>query len=317
MKKFQFTIKALTVAVFMCAFVSLAQAQSSRTFVSGTGDDANPCSRTSPCKTFAGAISKTAACGEIDALDSGGFGTVTITKSITIDGTGKLAAILASLSTGIVVNAQSTDVVTLRGISINGLCNGTQGINVLQAKELNIEDCVIFKFGQIPGNGITVNDSNGCGLKVRNSVIRDNVGDGINVTASAGVTNIALDNVRLSGNANGLHARAGSRVTAHNSVFSNNTANGIFADASPAGSLVNVFVWTSQISLNGANGVLAGNARNAGNSAVIISQNQIDRNTANGVAIGAGGLVDTFSDNEILGNGTDGCPGCLTVGPGN
>src|SRR5260370_18818890 len=104
MKKFRFTIKILAIATFMFAFASLAKAQATRTWVSGVGDDANPCSRTAPCKTWAGAISKTADCGEIDALDPGGFGTVTITKSITLDGTGTMASILASGTTGITVN---------------------------------------------------------------------------------------------------------------------------------------------------------------------------------------------------------------------
>src|SRR6266545_4458963 len=119
MNKFRFTIKVLAIAIFMFAFASMAQAQASRTWVSGVGDDANPCSRTAPCKTFAGAISKTAACGEIDALDPGGFGAVTITKSITLDGTGTFASILASLTTGVIINAANTDVITLRGISID------------------------------------------------------------------------------------------------------------------------------------------------------------------------------------------------------
>ena len=87
MNKFRFTIKLLVIATFLLAFTSIAQAQATRTWVSGVGDDVNPCSRTAPCKTFAGAISKTAAGGEIDALDPGGFGAVTITKNITIDGT--------------------------------------------------------------------------------------------------------------------------------------------------------------------------------------------------------------------------------------
>src|SRR2546427_6998773 len=85
MNKFRFTIRILAIAIFTFAFASLAQAQATRTWVSGVGDDANPCSRTAPCKTFAGAISKTADGGEIDCIDPGGFGTVTITKSITID----------------------------------------------------------------------------------------------------------------------------------------------------------------------------------------------------------------------------------------
>src|SRR5436309_12145423 len=78
-----------------------AHAQASRTWVSGVGDDANPCSRTAPCKTFAGAISKTAAGGEINCLDSGGFGAVTIIKSMTILCQGVVGGVLASSVNGI------------------------------------------------------------------------------------------------------------------------------------------------------------------------------------------------------------------------
>src|SRR5713226_2571123 len=104
MSKFRFALNILAVAVFSLAISSVAKAQATRTWVSGVGDDANPCSRTAPCKTFAGAISKTAACGEISVLDPGGFGAVTITKSITIDGTGTLAGILAAGTNGIIIN---------------------------------------------------------------------------------------------------------------------------------------------------------------------------------------------------------------------
>ncbi len=314
MNTFRFTIKLLAIAFFIFAFASLAQAQASRTWVSGVGDDANPCSRTAPCKTFAGAISKTAACGEIDALDPGGFGAVTITKSITIDGTGTFASILASLTTGVIINAGVNDVITLRGISINGFCNGINGINILSAKTVNVEDVVIFRFNT--GNGITANDSNGVNLNVKNSVIRDNTLDGINATSASGNTNVTLDNVRLSGNANGLHARSGARVTARNCVFSSNTANGVFSDAAGA-SLSNTFIWESQISMNGGAGVRAGNAGNLGTSGATIAQNLIDRNVGNGVLISTGGVVNTFTNNSILGNGADGCAGCTPVGPGN
>jgi hypothetical protein len=312
MSKFRFTIKVLAIATFMFATVSIAQAQASRTWVSGVGDDANPCSRTAPCKTWAGAISKTAACGEIDALDPGGFGAVTITKSITLDGSGTFASILASLVNGIVINAAATDVITIRGISINGFCNGINGINILQAKTVNVEDCVIFRFNT--GNGITVNETNDLALNVRNSVIRDNTLDGINVTSSGGTVKATLDNVRLSGNANGIHARQSSRVIANNCNFSNNTTNGVFADATAA--FATIRVWNSIISLNGSNGVRAGNA-GGGVSGVEIAQNQINHNTGNGVLIGTGGVVETFTNNSIRGNGTDGCPGCTAVGPGN
>ena len=312
MSKFRFTLKTLAIATFVFAFASLAQAHASRTWVSGVGDDVNPCSRTAPCKTWAGAISKTAACGEIDALDPGGFGAVTITKSITLDGTGTFASILASLVNGIVINAASTDVITIRGISINGFCNGINGINILQAKTVNVEDCVIFRFNT--GNGITVNETNDLALNVRNTVIRDNTLDGINVTSSVGTVKATLDNVRLSGNANGIHARQSSRVIANNCNFSNNTTNGVFADATAA--FATIRVWNSIISLNGGNGVRAGNA-GGGTSGVELGQNQINHNTSNGVLVGSGGVVETFTNNSIRGNGTDGCPGCSSVGPGN
>jgi hypothetical protein len=306
-------LNLLAVLIFTCAFASLAQAQATRTWVSGVGDDANPCSRTAPCKTFAGAISKTADCGEIDALDPGGFGAVTITKSITIDGTGTLAGILASLTTGVIVNAPTDKVITLRGLSINGACNGIRGINFIQGKTLNVEDCVIFRF---TNEGILVNLTNtGSSLNVRNSVIRDNTGDGIGtITSSASLkVKTTLDNVRLSGNGNGLHAKSGSLVTARNCVFSNNTGNGVFVDGTAA--FAAVHVWQSQISLNGSNGCLAGQAGPSG-SGLTIAQNMIDRNTGFGVTTGTGGSVATFGNNSIIGNGTDTCVGCTPVGPG-
>lgn len=315
MSKFRFTIKVLAIATFMFATVSIAQAQASRTWVSGVGDDANPCSRTAPCKTWAGAISKTAACGEIDALDPGGFGAVTITKSITLDGTGTFASILASLTTGIIINAAATDVVTIRGISINGFCNGIRGMNILQAKTVNIEDCVIFRFN---GDGITVNETSDMNLHITNTVIRDNTGDGINATTSSPTLRIraTLDHVRLSGNNNGLHARSGASFTARNSVFANNTNNGVFCDA--AGSVfAGISVSESQITNNGANGVRAGNAGNLGGSGVQLFQNQIENNTGNGVLVSTGGVVNTFTNNVILANGTNGCPGCSNAAPGN
>jgi parallel beta helix pectate lyase-like protein len=313
MSKFRFTFKVLALAIFMFASVSIAQAQASRTWVSGVGDDANPCSRTAPCKTWAGAISKTAACGEIDALDPGGFGAVTITKSITLDGTGTFASILASLVTGITINAAATDVITIRGISINGFCNGLRGINILQAKTVNVEDCVIFRFA---GNGIQSTDANGLQLHITNTVIRDNTGDGINIlAAAAGRANVSLQGVRFSGNANGIHARSGTTVSAFDSTFSGNSAAGVFADNTVASSFAVIRVQRSQITGN-VTGVQAGSGGGVAASVVEISQNIISFNSGNGVSVQAGGTVETFTNNDIQGNGTNGCPGCTSSGPG-
>src|SRR5437879_3545734 len=134
MNKFRFTLNVLAIAIFTFAFASIAQAQATRTWVSGVGDDANPCSRTAPCKTFAGAISKTAVDGEIDALDPGGFGAVTITKAVTIDGGGGgVAGILAAGTNGINVTISATsgsNTVEIRNLSINGAGTGFSGINI-------------------------------------------------------------------------------------------------------------------------------------------------------------------------------------------
>src|SRR5438309_3642335 len=121
--------------------------QASRTWVSGVGDDVNPCSRTAPCKPFAGAISKTAAGGEIDALDPAGYGAVTITKAITIDGGGgQVASVLVSGTNGIVVQAGPSDVVILRNLRFNGIGTGINGIRFLSGAALIVDKCEIFGF---------------------------------------------------------------------------------------------------------------------------------------------------------------------------
>src|SRR5881628_3714309 len=129
MSRSHFSLHALSVALLILAAVAPAHAQATRTWVSGVGDDVNPCSRTAPCKTFAGAISKTAAGGEISALDPGGFGAVTIIKSITISGDGTLAGILAAGVNGIIVNAGASDDVIIRSISIDGTTGASIGLN--------------------------------------------------------------------------------------------------------------------------------------------------------------------------------------------
>src|SRR5437763_297003 len=139
------SVAATLLVIFLSS--SDAQAQATRTWVSGVGDDANPCSRTAPCKTFAGAISKTAAGGEIDALDPAGYGAVTITKAITIDGGGgQVASILVSGTNGINVQAGPTGVVILRNLRINGIGTGINGIRWLSGKGLSVEKCEIFGF---------------------------------------------------------------------------------------------------------------------------------------------------------------------------
>jgi hypothetical protein len=134
----------------MLAFSSVASAQATRTWISGVGDDVNPCSRTAPCKTFAGAISKTAVGGEIDCLDPGGFGAVTITKALTFDCNSGASSILSGATNGIVINAGTGDIIVLRNLSISGNGNplpvGLNGINVIQAKQVVLQNVNIRFF---------------------------------------------------------------------------------------------------------------------------------------------------------------------------
>src|SRR3954470_1830391 len=147
--KLMLKLAALAVLVAV-ALPSAASAQATRTWVSGVGDDANPCSRTAPCKTFAGAISKTQTGGIIDALDDGGFGTLTITKPITIDGGRHQASILASGTTGINVAAGVNDKVVLKNLDIagNGTTLGVNGVRITQAKSVRITNTEISNFSR-------------------------------------------------------------------------------------------------------------------------------------------------------------------------
>ena len=143
-------VRAVAVLLALAASIAVlpaaAQAQATRTWVSGEGDDALPCARTSPCKTFAGAISKTAPLGEINVLDPGGFGAVTITKSITIDGSPFQAGVLTNAANAINVSAGATDQVVLRGLGIDGLCTATTGVKFNSGRRLIIENSTIRGF---------------------------------------------------------------------------------------------------------------------------------------------------------------------------
>jgi hypothetical protein len=197
MKKMKLMFNMIAVFV-VCLFCStLAQAQATRTWVSGVGDDANPCSRTAPCKTFAGAISKTAAGGEISVLDPGGFGAVNITKAITINGDGTLAGILASGGVnGVIVNAGVNDVVVLRNLSIHGAGTGLNGIRYLAGRHLRVENCQIQSF---TNHGIDVNHGGtGAGeLSVQNTSITNVNSVAVRVAATAGSPSASLDNVKI------------------------------------------------------------------------------------------------------------------------
>jgi hypothetical protein len=294
MRKFRFAFNILAITVFSLTISSVAQAQATRTWVSGVGDDANPCSRTAPCKTFAGAISKTATCGEISVLDPGGFGAVTITKSITINGDGTLAGILAAGTNGIIINGTTTSDVILRSISINGACSGLDGIRFLAGRHLRVENCTIYDFTD-DGIDVVYNLVGGVGqLTVQNTSI-SNVGDvAVRVAVTTGAMTAQLNDVRINRANIGFDVLSGSATIA-NSAVSHVTNQAVVAEGS--GTVVNASFCTLT---NNGTGISAFNT-----GATIRFNNCGIFNNTTGVNVAAGATGDRFGNSALFGNGTD------------
>ena len=291
-------MKVLTVVLL---WAGLAGAQASRTWVSGVGDDVNPCSRTAPCKTFAGAISKTAAGGEIDALDPAGYGAVTITKAITIDGGGgQVASVLVSGTNGIVVQAGPSDVVILRNLRINGIGTGINGIRWLAGKALTVENCDIFGFTT---NGIDIAKADGGKAFVHNTVVQ-NVGQaGLSVQSTTTNTSVDIDTSRFDlGGTFGVIAGSFSRVTVSKSVASGNASAGFIASAGAGTAELNV---TDSTSSNNITGVQAG----GGTAAVTVRISNVTmHDNLNGMVVGANGTLKSFGNNFNSGSGAPTAP---------
>lgn len=235
-------IKLLIMACFVIASASAAQAQANRTWVSGTGDDVNPCSRTAPCKTFAGAITKTAALGEINCIDPGGFGAVTITKSITIDCHDVYAGVVNANTNGVNIafdNFVGSDVrrqVQLRNLNFSGFDTGTRGISITGSSlanggEVYIEDCMIDGNFTSTGHGVRDGRNGGGLLSVSNTTIRNMLGPGIATAAGflSGTTKVVLNKVQVLNCSIGVSISTNTRATISDSVISGNTT-GIFSE---------------------------------------------------------------------------------------
>ena len=309
MIKFYPTIKALLVTSFILALATAAQAQATRTWVSGVGDDLNPCSRTAPCKTFAGAISKTAKDGEISVLDPGGYGAVTITKSIYINGThgAGYGSIINSLVNGIVINI--TDVndvrkaVRLRSLDINGVSNGINSISLLAANNVWVEDCVLdgnTGDGTSSGMGIRMSLSGTGTLFVSDTMIHKNV-KGVRVSTTSGFAVAVLKNCNIENNSSaGVDSATNGFVTVQDSRIVGST-NGLLTSASGS-------------QLNARNNTIANNGTAinaaAGSSVRALSNLLLNNTTGFG---GTTGVIQTDGQNINAGNTTPGAPGGGTV----
>src|SRR5438045_4342413 len=283
-------LRFLATIVLTAGFATAAHAQATRTWVSGVGDDANPCSRTAPCKTFAGAISKTASGGEINVLDPGGFGAVTITKPITISSECFEAGVLVSGTNGIIVNVpNATDVVVLRGLDFEGLSTGLSGITILTGGTVQVEKCTINHFTVSGINFVpTVANSK---LQVLDTIVRNNgnfgasSGQGIFVAPSS-TGNAELTNVRLENNVAGIQVQGSSKTTISDSVAAGNAFAGFSAASGSA--VLNI---ERSVSTHNGTGIVC----NSG-TVVRLGNNSITDNTA---GFGGTGVPSTFKNNDI------------------
>jgi hypothetical protein len=303
MKKIVLSLSA--VAALLC-LSSVAQAQATRTWVSGVGDDANPCSRTAPCKTFAGAISKTAAGGEISVLDPGGFGGVTITKSISIVAEGGEGGILAAGTFGVTVNAGVNDVVNLRGLIIEGAGTGLIGVRFLAGKALHMQKCVIRGFGSTAaGNGLGISfapNSLGSELLVQDTTISNNFAGGVLIKpAVGGSAKNLLDRAHIENNTGfGYKSDATSgtvNTTFRDSVSVGNGTSGIHTFSGSASVLL---MDGSASNHNGTVGIIS-----EGASSIVRLNNATVTGNATGMQTIAGGSLASYSNNHLVGNGVD------------
>jgi hypothetical protein len=287
--------------ILVAAFA--AQGQATRTWVSGVGDDANPCSRTAPCKTFAGAISKTASGGIIDALDPGGFGAVTITKPITIEGNGTLASILSSGVNGVIVNITSGTGrrVVLRNLLIDGSGSiiGTNGIRFIAGDSLLVEDCYIKTYSAA---GIDFESDTGTGELVvrRTSIAATGTGILVKPAAAATAARASIHDSMVTTSTVGVRAEDKSNVNISDSRISGNTGDGVVSFAAGGTGTV-VVVAHSQISGNTS----AGLKTQGGNAIMRVFFSTI---TGNGTGLdhSLGGELSSYVNNVLTGNSANG-----------
>jgi hypothetical protein len=321
MKTHSTTLKVLTCALFILALSAVAQAQATRTWVSGVGDDVNPCSRTAPCKTFAGAISKTFIGGEIDALDPGGFGNLTITKSITVDGASGFGSILSSgvngININVAVNANDPQRrVTLRRLSINGTgSSGTMGtstgvigirVHTNGLSKLNVENCYIQNFTTTGIDIVTNEGAAGARVNIRDTNITNTgtVGLQASNTNAAGFVTVTTDKVRIENVATGLIAKDRAFFTVRDSVIHGCTTAGVSIQAPSNNAMINL---ESTVLFSVGTAVQRGGA-----GTVIDLSNSSILNSSQAISTGAG-TVNTH-ENNVIANNTPGGGAATPVG---
>ena len=309
MTKSGMAIKALAVPIFAFALCSTTQA-AARAFVSVTGSDANPCTFTSPCRLFQHAHDVVADMGEVIALTSGGYGTLIITKNVTISGVG-VSAVASPNSTEPAISIATAGItVVLRSISIRAFGAGTggHGISVTAVGNLHIEDCVISGFA---GNGIHVNlAADGSYIFIKDTFTRNNSGAGIIILTTVGTVRASIDNCRSERNNYGFFASLNSRVTINRSIASASGDSGFLGFSNVSGT-------TSELSCeecvasNNNNG-FAVNTVSSGAATIRVSHSTATNNAFGFVQFGTG-VFNTLGNNLVRGNTSMDTTGTITT----
>jgi hypothetical protein len=309
MRKIALSVAAMGLAFAPLLFAAPAHAQATRTWVSGTGDDANPCSRTAPCKTFPGAFSKTAVNGEINCIDTGGFGSLTATKSISVVCDYTEGGVLAAGTNGIVVNAPAGSIVTLKGLDIECIGTGFQGIEmvnvgvVLHVHKVQVRNC---RASGGNGNGILIaNNSGAAQVFVADSYLTDNGGTATNAgilaqPTGSGSVMLTVNRTQIEGNSAGIIANIAAGGTGsikgivRDSNVSGNTNNGITAASGGA----SVVLMVDNVAVAGNNFGLVTNGSGAG---LLVGRSSITGN-ATAVSATAPSTVLSYGDNLMNNN---------------
>jgi hypothetical protein len=288
----------------------------SRTFVSVNGNDVGSCPATSPCRALTYAIAQTVARGEIQILDSGGYGGVTIDKSITIAAAdGVYAGISVSSGTGITVDAGPSGRVALRGLTINAIGGGATGINVVSAQAVQVDDCTISGF---PDAGLRALPAAASSVYVRNSKLRANNVGIVAATIASGTMTLSVEQSQFEANAIGLAiTQLGAKGSVVKSRFVGNAEGALVSPSAPSPATLDirrsVFEGGGTAIRVGASAVvtavsslLSHNATGIDTEANGTSYVSDCTITRNGTGLQGSGAAISLQDNRLLGNTTNG-----------
>ena len=256
---------ALLAVAAACSIASAPAHARARVFVASYGNDANPCTFGSPCKTFQQAVNVVDAGGEVTAIDSAGFGPINITKAVTITSPAGVEAgvVPATGGDGVDINAGVSDAVVLRGLTMNGSSGGSNGIFFKTGGSLTVIDCVVQNFFL---DGILLEPTDTIHFAIANTTVANNANEGIHYVPTSGSpsANGVIDHVTAIGNGVGINVDTSrisggpTNINISNSVASSNDGNGIELDGGMA-SIMTVTIDNAIISGNFSTGIVAVN----------------------------------------------------------